>query len=197
MVLKVRAVKQDHAFVRLNMNSPKVFNRASLRRVRVPVGPQRRKRGRVACKITPHNQAANSSERRRIFTGESCAAQEEGRLAVTLHGCTPLVLASQRLPRLPRPSASRHAHDPAAANLIQRASSFPLNEARLLILAECRRIETSGRRPCSRPWPRHLPDSPNVDSVGLLPLLAIDRHVSGECAMRRRATDRPTPVSAV
>lgn len=79
------------------------------------------------------------------------AAQEEGRLAVTLHDCTPLVLASQTVPRLPRPSASRHAHDPVVANLMQRASSFPLNEARLLILTECRRIETSGRRPCKPP----------------------------------------------
>ena len=31
------------------------------------------------------------------------AAQEEGRLAVTLHSYTPLVLASQMVPRLPRP----------------------------------------------------------------------------------------------
>ena len=80
------------------------------------------------------------------------AAQEEGRLAVTLHGCTPLVLASQTVPRLPRPSASRHAHDPAIANLIQRASSFPYNEARVLVLTERRRIETSGRRLCEPPY---------------------------------------------
>ena len=79
------------------------------------------------------------------------AAQEEGRLAVTLHGCTPLVRASQTVPRLPRPSALRHAHDPAIANLIQRASSFPLNEARVLILTECRCTATSGRRPCKPP----------------------------------------------
>ena len=89
------------------------------------------------------------------------AAQEGGRLAVTLHGCTPLVRASQTVPRLPRPSASRHAHDPAIANLIQRASSFPLSEARLLILTECRRIAAR--------WPRHLPDSPKIDSDKLPP----------------------------
>ena len=80
------------------------------------------------------------------------AAQEEGRLAVTLHGCTPLVRASQTVPRLPRPSALRHAHDPAIANLIQRASSFPYNEARVLVLTERRRIETSGRRLCEPPY---------------------------------------------
>ena len=50
------------------------------------------------------------------------------------------------------PSASRYAHDPAIANLIQRASSFPYNEARVLVLTERRRIETSGRRLCEPPY---------------------------------------------
>ena len=107
------------------------------------------------------------------------AAQEEGRLAVTLHGCTPLVLASQTVPRLPRPSASRHAHDPVVASLIQRASSFPLNEARRPILTECRRIETSGWRPCKLPdGPATCPTLPRSIPSNFIPLLGIDRHVS-------------------
>jgi len=44
--------------VRLKMTSPKVFKRASLRRVRVPVVSQRRKHGGWPAKLTPHNQAA-------------------------------------------------------------------------------------------------------------------------------------------
>lgn len=40
--------------VRLKMNSPKVFDRAFLRRVRAPVGPQRRKQGTGLAITTRH-----------------------------------------------------------------------------------------------------------------------------------------------